>query len=299
MNKQKKILVIGGAGYIGSALISQIKLRNWDYINLDRKYKNPKMFDILLDYRYLEFFPEPLENVTHVVLLAGQSSVGSCLDTQLTLDNNVVGFTKLLDLLPPNIPLIYASSASVYPKSDIPQDETCDKFEFSNMYDLSKFTIDQIAKLSDKPTYGLRFGTVCGWSENTRFDLVFNRMIKDAIEQKKITVFNPKSRRSLLPIQHAAEAILKIIETDDNSKAGVYNLASYNYTILEIAQQVSKIIPCDIDITFGDGPNYSFILNCSKFEKEFDFKLRGNIRDDIHNFREMFNEEAYYKSLGV
>jgi nucleoside-diphosphate-sugar epimerase len=87
----------------------------------------------------------------------------------------------------------------------------------------------------------LRQGTVCGYSPRMRLDLVINTMFKTAMVNGEITVNNPAIWRPILSIQDAVDAYTRAIEVDYEI-SGVFNVASGNYTVGELADVVMDIV---------------------------------------------------------
>jgi nucleoside-diphosphate-sugar epimerase len=275
-----KILLIGGNGYIGSRLYNQLKKKNYNVDNLDLCWYG-KIYDETIVKNYDDLTKEDLEKYTHVILLAGFSSVGMCKDLYKTVKNNVTYFSNLVEKLNSEQVLIYASSCSVYGNGNKVLNEN-DKLESPlNNYDFSKQSLDYITNLSiNKRCVGLRFGTVNGYSPNLRTDLVINAMTLSSLEQNKIFVSNGNIRRSLLGIDDLCNAIEKIVVTK-NIKSDVYNIISCSYSIVELAKKIQSINGCELVVNDSLSTSYSFTVTNEKFESEFKFKFVDTV-DSIY-----------------
>jgi nucleoside-diphosphate-sugar epimerase len=275
-----KILLIGGNGYIGSRLYNQLKKKNYNVDNLDLCWYG-KIYDETIVKNYDDLTKEDLEKYTHVILLAGFSSVGMCKDLYKTVKNNVTYFSNLVEKLNSEQVLIYASSCSVYGNGNKVLNEN-DKLESPlNNYDFSKQALDYITNLSiNKRCVGLRFGTVNGYSPNLRTDLVINAMTLSSLEQNKIFVSNGNIRRSLLGIDDLCNAIEKIVVTK-NIKSDVYNIISCSYSIVELAKKIQSINGCELVVNDSLSTSYSFTVTNEKFESEFKFKFVDTV-DSIY-----------------
>jgi nucleoside-diphosphate-sugar epimerase len=275
-----KILLIGGNGYIGSRLYNQLKKKNYNVDNLDLCWYG-KIYDETIVKNYDDLTKEDLEKYTHVILLAGFSSVGMCKDLYKTVKNNVTYFSNLVEKLNSGQVLIYASSCSVYGNGNKVLNEN-DKLESPlNNYDFSKQALDYITNLSiNKRCVGLRFGTVNGYSPNLRTDLVINAMTLSSLEQNKIFVSNGNIRRSLLGIDDLCNAIEKIVVTK-NIKSDVYNIISCSYSIVELAKKIQSINGCELVVNDSLSTSYSFTVTNEKFESEFKFKFVDTV-DSIY-----------------
>ena len=294
MNR-KKILIIGGTGYIGGSLYSYLKQFRYEVDTLDLEWfgnkVNPK--NILMDYTCLSH--EEVSEYSHIILLAGHSSVPSCNGNFIwAYRNNVSNFVELLAKINPNQTFIFASSSSVYGnlKEGRPYTEDCISCKPLNTYDLTKSFCDYAASLAGKRYFALRFGTLAGLNiSNTRADIMINAMVKNGIEKKNIEIFNKDIKRPMLGIADLNRAFLRIIE-DESAPSGVYNLASFNSTVDKISQEVSKLLNVPI-LDKGVTPilPYDFEIDCSKFKETFDFEFKEDIitivKPLVENFKDI------------
>jgi UDP-glucose 4-epimerase len=286
MVRKKKILIIGGCGYIGSRLCAHLGDK-YDLATVDLEWygnentiKNVKTDSKSLTKKYLSEY-------THVIMLAGHSSVKMCENNMLsTLKNNVLNFAYILENLEKEQVLIYASSSSVYGDTKSKAvDEDYTAFKPNNYYDLSKHEIDSYAVLSDKTYFGLRFGTVNGYSPNLRNDVMINAMTFNALENKKVFCYNPEVNRPILSIDDLCRAMTVIIEKGNYENRGLYNIASFNSTVRDIATTVASCTGAQLEVHENPPENitnvklqakaYDFIIKTDKFEKEFDFSFEG------------------------
>jgi len=248
-----KTLIIGGYGYIGTELAKCIPCK---VVGRHDKY-NEADYDT-------------------IILLAGHSSVAMCQnDPEGAWDNNVTYFTEILGRLRDDQRLIYASSGSVYNKIADSVDESCNQFNCGGMYDLTKHTIDNLAKLSGKETYGLRFATVNGFSDVLRVDVMMNKMVNDVKENGYIHISNKDLSRPILGIHDLCRAITAIVE-DKEDKRGIYNLASFSSTVGDMANAVVKRFGGEV-IQNPDTPHYVFNIDTTKFEEAYKFKFHDTV----------------------
>ena len=266
----KKVLILGGNGYIGSRLRQVLGDHHFVKSNDCGWFA----YDEASDSRdYHKLTREELAEFDVVIVLAGHSSVPSCRgDLPGPWLNNVTNFTDLLAKLDDQL-VIYASSASVYGNSKPGErhKETNTHFTPVNNYDVTKYALDQqatIANLKGQRVIGLRFGTVNGWAPNLRVDVMINSMYHSVQNGTGIQVMNPHISRAMLGIEDLCRAIEHCI---DAPVPGIYNLASFNGTVGEIAQAVSDKLGVDI-IDKGTTANaYDFALDTTLFEQTYDF----------------------------
>lgn len=269
----KKVLILGGNGYVGSRLRQVLREHHFVKSNDICWFA----YDETSDRRdYAKFTREQLAEFEVVIVLAGHPSVPSCIGALYSpWLNNVTNFTNLLEKLDDQL-IIYASSASVYGNSKPGErhKETNTQFTPVNNYDVTKYALDQqatIANLQGKRVIGLRFGTVNGWAPNLRVDVMINSMYHSVQNGTGIQVSNRHISRAMLGIEDLCRAMLKCIE---RPTPGIYNLASFNATVGEIARAVSDKLGVGI-IDQGTTPNaYDFALDTTLFEQTFDFTFK-------------------------
>lgn len=272
-----KVLIIGSEGYVGSYLIEYLRNKNLDVVGYGNRQTD-----------YNDLTEEFLENFSHIVLLAGHSSVKMC-EGELYSPwyNNVVNFKNLLKKKPYETKLIYASSASVYGNSNSKVfDESDISLDFVNNYDLTKVSLDLYALQQigyGEEIIGLRFGTVNGGLKVIRKDLMINSMVYNAITDGKIYISNKEINRPILSIKDLSRAIERIL-TNWVFWPGIYNLASFNSNVKDISNAVKSILDVEI-IDRGDFPGvYNFNISTNKFKNEYDFDFTETLEtvvDDV------------------
>jgi nucleoside-diphosphate-sugar epimerase len=244
-----KILIAGGAGYIGSALIPRLQERGYvvDVIDLlwfgnhlpaDVKVMNKDIFDLGED---------ELKEYDEVIFLAGLSNdpmaefspaknfvYNASAPSYLAYIAKRAGVRKF----------IYASSCSVYGYTvNELYDETAPAVS-NYPYGISKLQGEEgVLKMADKnfSVICFRKGTVSGYSPRMRLDLIVNTMFKTAVQDGLITVNNPSIWRPILSIEDAISAYIRGIESADGI-TGVFNLSSGNYTVGEVADLVKEAV---------------------------------------------------------
>ena len=287
----KNVLVIGGNGYVGSRL-RQVLAQIYTVASVDCCWYNYDEQSRRVDYHKLT--AEDLGQYDAVVLLAGHSSVASCVGAiQSPWLNNVTNFTDLVAKLSrKDIPLIYASSASVYGNSAPGQLFTEGNRQFIpvNNYDITKYTLDleaQLAIANGQPVIGLRFGTVNGWAPNLRADVMINAMYDASRTQGKITVTNKHINRALLGIEDLCRGIAQCIE---QPVSGIYNMASFNATVDYIATTVAEELAVQV-VDRGKTANaYDFGLDTTLFQETFGFTFTETPSTIVTSLKEKYAE---------
>jgi nucleoside-diphosphate-sugar epimerase len=282
-----------------------LKQKQYNVTSLDLEiFGNPNIQNIKQNYKDLT--KEDIARFDNVILLAGHSSVKMCESNMIgCFKNNVQYFVELLSKISKNQKFIYASSSSVY--GNVNRNivtEECEEYVAGSFYDLSKAEIDHYVKIFDEVSfYGLRFGTVNGFSPNTRNDVMINAMVSSAMANKEIKVFNPMIRRPILYINDLCRAVETIILEANHSNRGLYNLASFNSTVDIIGRKTSEIFD-DVKLTVIEteptpeeninkklnSKTYDFAISSDKFISTFDFKFEGTIKDIATELKENLNE---------
>lgn len=293
----KSVLIIGSNGYIGTKLSIELsKKYKVTGLDIDEGIEQLKDTTIYKDYGNLSRYDVSWFDA--IILLAGHSSVKMCEGNPIySLKNNVENFVRLLQIIDDSQCLIYAGSSSIYGRigSNLAK-EGEENFVPYNNYDLTKNIIDQYASLSKKNYYGLRFGTVNGYSPITREDIMINAMTKNSIADGKIKLFSGKTNRPILDIDDLCDAIDLIIEKNNPSISGVYNLCSFNSTSEHIAREVSRITGSiienfdDIGDTSLNRSIYDFSIDNSKFRDTFGWNPKGTVESIVNGILDNMNE---------
>jgi len=287
----QRCLILGGCGYVGSTLWLHLTTAGQfcvDTVDLEwfGNFVYPQ--NLCLDYRYLS--RSYLQKYDVIILLAGHSSVPMCKDDRRSsFLNNVVNFVDLLDKLDGQ-KFIYASSSSIYGNThDIAAPENWERYDPKTFYDLQKQEIDYYAQLSDVESYGLRFGTVNGCSPNLRIDIMLNKMYQCALENNEIFVFNKHIYRPILGIQDLCRAVETIIKGGDHR--GIYNLASFNASVEEIANSINQVLGGNVKITDkGVAPTYNFSISTRKFQETYGFEFQASVDSIVQSLKEGWDQ---------
>jgi nucleoside-diphosphate-sugar epimerase len=287
-----KTLIIGGNGYVGSALQQHLWKNNqevdsWDLLLFPQDLN----YSINKDYATAEEWE--LADYDNIILLAGHSSVASCENNfSDAWRNSVDNFINLLGKITPQQRLIYASSGGVYGNISTKEfwSESDTDYTPVNTYDLTKHTIDQIALLHINQGYqitGLRFGTINGSAPNMRVDLMLNSMVASAMEMAVVSVTNPGIYRAILGVPDLCRAI-DILLTTEEYVPGVYNLNSFNGKVAEFAIAVAKATQSDIE-QHSDKPGvYNFKLDNTKFCNTYNFKFQCTVESIIEDLKKNY-----------
>jgi nucleoside-diphosphate-sugar epimerase len=307
-----KILIAGGAGYVGSFLIPALLERGYDVSVIDLMwFGNHVPPEVPVASRDLFKCKEKdLERFDQIIFLAGLSN-----DPMAGMDpsGNFVSNGALpsyLAFVAKNAGVkrfIYASSCSVYGYTvnqlygeDSPV--TC-----NYPYGISKLQGERgvLQQQSDDfSVIALRKGTISGYSPRMRFDLIVNTMFMAAMTERKLVVNNASIWRPILDLRDATSAYLRAIQAD-YSISGVYNVASDNYTVGQVGDMVKNKVETLTGRKIGleikgiqDFRNYK--VSIEKARTYLGFQPRysvDDIVDDLYAHRDQFgnySDDRYY-----
>ena len=277
------VLVIGGSGYIGSAIAKHL---NADTIDL-QWFGGPEP-TYKADYREMskDFFAD----YTHIVLLAAHSSMAMCASNwNSAWQNNVTNLSNLLGKLDSTQTLIYASSGSVYGSDGLNRVEGMDLGPALIEYDLTKQIGEQLAQGACCNTIGLRLGTLSGFNYHARSDLMLNAMTISAMNDKKITVYNGNNHRSILGLRDCVRAIEAMVTKQPSKQHEIFNLASFNGSIMSFATSAASILNVELDIKSEVTNNFSFELNANKFKDVYGFEFIETAETIINSLVDNYN----------
>jgi nucleoside-diphosphate-sugar epimerase len=271
----KRVLLLGGQGYVGSALAGHLLGTGFDVQSVDVGLRGTPGPAPNALRRYQDLTADEFAGFQSVVLLAGHSTVSACSAAPTeAFANNVCGFVDLIHKLR-NQQLIYASSISVYVRTpDQPANEDDPLPEPVATYDLHKQTIERYARFAYPNSYGLRFGTVCGASINLRPELLLNGLVRSAICQGQVQVANPHAHRPILGINDLCLAVEMILT--HAVPPACYNLASTNVRIGELAQWVARRFSVPLVEVEGKTP-YDIRVSTEQFRTATGMEFRDTI----------------------
>lgn len=257
-----KILVTGGAGYIGTELASwlvsneavkeviiydNLSRMNYNlFLGLKLK-KHPKLSFVkgeLLDSRSLRKVLKDVDVVFH--LAAKVTTPFAASDSHAYEQVNHWGTAELVYAVeesPSVRKFIYVSSLGIYGSTDEAVDESAIPNP-STLYAISKFRGEEhVRRLMDKrDTYIFRCGNVYGYSKSMRFDSVINKFAFEANFNKIVTVQgNGKQSRSFIHIDRTARALNNLVSSD--LPGGTYNLVERSIRVFDIVDYLKQLIP--------------------------------------------------------
>jgi len=288
-----RLLIAGGAGYVGSRLVPALCERGYEVEVVDRLwFGNHLPPDVPVQQRELfDLTEHDLQGVEQVIFLGGLSNdpmaefspaqnfvANGALPAYLAFVARKAGVKRL----------IYASSCSVYGYTEDQLYNEDDPVTCGYPYGISKLQGERAALQMQEDGFSviaLRQGTVCGWSPRMRFDLIVNTMIKSALTTGTITVNNPSIWRPLLDIRDDVAAFTRAVQAS-YTLSGVFNVASGNFTVGQVADLVKEELEREtgqrvrLDIrNVQDFRNYK--VTCERAKVELGFQPQYSIKDMV------------------
>ncbi len=279
-----KILLIGGLGYIGTYLNTHLIKMGVHVDICDYACHDSSNFDkVKFPIDYKDLSSKDLFDYSAILWFAGHSSVHqSTIDPKGAINNNAINLIQLLQKIPkPEILFLYASTASLYSGMEGFASEEDLVAPSINPYDISKFTFDYLVNVYHKNFIGLRMGTISGYSENVRAELIFNKMCLDAHHKGIINVKNGNSRRSILFLSDLAR-IVELGVIHRKLPPGLFNAASFTSTVMDLACIVKKYFDARI-VVLPDVKTYSFAISTKKI-KNFGYEVEKTVDEQISEY---------------
>ena len=260
-SKPQRVLVLGGAGYLGSDLVPMLLDRGYRVRVLDsllfgkeslRAVENHPHFELIPgDIRDIRVVVETMKGCDAVIDLAAIVGDPACKEhPQLATEVNRAATRMLIDVgRGYGIQrFLLASTCSVYGASEFLMDERAQVAPIS-LYASTKVDSEDLlleATGDDFHPTILRLATLFGASPRPRFDLVVNLLTARAVCSGKITVYNGEQWRPFMHVHDAASAFLSCLENNVEVVSGeIFNAGSYelNCRLSELASKISTIIP--------------------------------------------------------
>ncbi len=302
---QETILVVGGAGYVGSVLARQLLHRGHHVRVFDRLFFGARGVEDIKDRVELiagdirKIDPAILNGVSAVVNLGGLSNDPTAeFNPRANFEMNTVAAKNLASLCKRKgiRRYVYASSCSVYNAATTDQEQDGLSTEESEInptgaYPKSKYDAENtILSLSDNdfcPVI-LRKGTVYGFSSRMRYDLVVNTFVKDVLRRGYMTLLGGgEAWRPVVEVRDVARAYTACLQADEKDVRGqVYNVAYDNFRISEVAWRVHDAfrelgLAADIKANPTHRDLRSYRVSSTKILQRLGFKATISVEDSV------------------
>jgi nucleoside-diphosphate-sugar epimerase len=308
--EKNTILIIGGAGYIGSNLChylinSGFRIKVLDNLgfsddSIKDLYENENFHFIKGDFTDISTLMDVLPGVSHVIHFAAiVGDPAGDVDPDKTHSVNLYG-VKVLAELCKNFSVskfIFVSTCSVYGFfKDTLLDEKSSLNPIS-LYAKTKMKAEKLVlQLESKDFHPIviRLATVFGLSYRMRFDLVINLLVAKAIREKRITIFSGDQWRPFVHVKDVARAIDLILQKENKLVSGeIFNVGNerLNKKINDLSPIYKKIFPeIEVVINTDKEDNRSYKVSFEKIRNKLEFDTKYSIEDGIHEIGEFLKE---------
>ena len=287
-----RVLVVGGAGYVGGAVTDRLlqtehDFRVYDALLYEETYRKDVPFvrgDVLDD----DALRPHLRWADAVIWLAALVGDGACsLNPEISEAINHEAVRKLVQAFDGRV--IFTSTCSVYGAQDKVLTEEAPTIPLS-LYGITKLAAESELKASDAMTF--RLGTLFGASDlfsRIRLDLVVNTLTAKACTAGRISVYGGRQYRPLLHVRDAAEAIVAALTSD---ATGLFNLHAVNMSIGELAETMQRHFP-SLEVTFTDirvQDTRNYRVSSDKARRLLQQTPTRNVDDGINEIRALIEE---------
>lgn len=283
MDTKYKILVTGGAGYIGSTLVPELLNLGHDVTVLDNfmykqnslshacHYKNFKI--VKGDIRLKNTMQSLMKDADIIIPLAALVGAPLCnMDPVTATSVNHDAIAMMLELASKDQKIYMPTTNSAYGSGE--KDNYCT--EESPLHPISQYAQEKVKvekKLMEHPNaVSLRLATVFGMSPRMRTDLLVNDFTYRAVYDKYVVLFESHFKRNYIHVRDIARAFMHVMKNHDAMKGQIYNvgLSEANISKKELCEKIKQYIP---DFTFveakvGQDPDQrNYVVSNEKIEK--------------------------------
>ena len=300
----KKILITGGAGYIGSKLATELLKYNYKVTvidilkissrSLNHLFNNENFNFIKGDVRNKKLMKSLIQKNEFIVPLAALVGAPLCeKNKREAISVNLESIKYLMKTITKRNKIIYLTTNSGYGVGE--KNKYCDEkspLKPISLYGRTKVQAERIIMQSHN-SIGFRLATVFGYSYRMRTDLLVNNFVFKAVRYQKLLIYEPNFRRNYIHINDVVAGILYSIKNFNRLKANVYNLglSSANLTKFNLAKKIKKkISSLKIKIVKNrkDPDQRDYYVSNKKIEKK-GFKAKISIEKGIDELINVFS----------
>lgn len=306
-----RVLVAGGAGYVGSKLVPKLLERGYAVTVLDLYLygddvlePHPQLKQIKGDIRDLQVVDNALDGCDHVIHLA-------CISNDPSFELNPhLGKSINFDAFEPFVLMakarkvrrfIYASSSSVYGIKE--EQNVTEEMTLEPLTDYSKYKAlceEVLMRHADDSFICtiLRPATVCGYARRQRLDVVVNILTNLAYHKKKIKIMGGGQMRPNIHIDDMVDAYLHVLEQPERLVRGeIFNVGYHNHTVHEIGEIVAQVVQgCEVEVVPTDD-NRSYHVSSEKIARQLNFVPLRNLQEAVQSLIDAFEEGRLPDSL--
>ncbi len=310
-----RVLVTGGAGYIGNYIVEELLDNGHDVRVLDNFLFGDDALDPLCDHenldiqhgdiRHIEDLSYAMEDRDAVIHMAGIVGDPACdVNEQATQAVNIEATKTLVEVckLHDIDRLVFASTCSVYGASELMELNEGSFLNPLSLYAESKIESEDIIfhethgefTDSDITATHLRLGTIFGWSRRMRFDLVVNLLTAKAVLEDDIPVYGGEQYRPLVHVADAASAFVRVLEADEEKvDHQVFNVGDndLNYQIKEVGRIVEdEIDGAEVRFVEHKEDERTYRVSFDKINYILDWEAEYDIADGVREIADWMAE---------
>ena len=299
-----KILITGGAGYIGSTLCEYLLNNNHQVTVLDTFMFSNDSLNSYMSNKNFSVYQEDVRNIGTINKYASKNDViiplaclvGAPLCNLKEEEAEQVNFQsikKMVDVLSKDQYVVYPTTNSGYgvgEKGKFCTEET--PLKPISVYGKTKVQAEEYLANNFQNSTRLRLATVFGCSPRMRLDLLVNDFVYRATKDKFIVLFESHFKRNYIHIRDVCRAILMSIENQDKFAGETFNLglSDANLSKLELCNEIKKFIPkfeiLESDIG-KDIDKRDYIVSNEKIESK-GFMPNYSINDGVEELMKLF-----------
>jgi len=302
-----KILITGGAGYIGSMLctklleeghiVTVVDLLKYDKGSLNHLYFHKNFKLICDDIRKVSLMKKLIKQHDFIIPLAALVGAPLCEKFKKdALSTNLGSIKTLCNLATKKNKVIYLTTNSGYGIGE--KNKYCDEkspLKPISLYGRTKCDGEDLVRSKIKNHVCFRLATVFGHSYRMRSDLLVNNFVYTAIKKKKLTLFEPHFRRNFIHVRDVVNAIIFTMKNFNRLKDNVYNLglSSANISKIMLARKIQKQykkLRIKIVTNRKDPDKRDYFVSNKKIEKK-GFKAQISLEDGISELIQIFTND--------
>lgn len=265
-----KILVTGGAGYLGSVIVPRLLQEGHDVTVVDNLHFgqaslldvciNPNFHMIRGDVRDRELMINAIQDMDYIIPLAAIVGFPMCKQDETAARTiNLDAIKMLIEIRKPEQRIIYPCTNSGYGVGD--GDTMCTEdspLRPVSLYGSTKVAAEK-AILEAGNSLTFRLATVFGCSPRMRIDLLVNDFVHRAVMDRTAVIFQGNFKRNYIHIRDVANAFVHAINNFESMKGKPYNcgLSSANLTKLELCAKIKEHVPSFVylEAPIGEDPD--------------------------------------------
>ncbi len=293
--KNQKVLVTGGAGYVGSQVVSHLVSQGYSVTVFDRLFYGAEAvmgLNVFHDFTLVKGDvrdPMALEDaiadhdvVVHLAGIVGEDACKYDPDAAWEINRGAVENVLAACQAKKVGHLVFVSTCSNYGVSapNVMVDEDAELKPISE-YSRAKVECEKlILGNNHTPATVLRLGTICGVAPRMRFDLLISDMCRLAVRGEKIDIFAPDAWRPFLHIRDAGRVVDTIIADGPAQSNRVFNVVEANYTKRDLIEILHEFVPeAEVVVTDRKPDLRDYRVSAIRIEQELGFKPAHSISD--------------------